>query len=146
VISQTDDVHDKIEDLFERLRKVAQVQDASKEELPTTDKSGEYSLKPYYLTLATGQRAKDVGAISSLIQRVIEPGSWQANDGRSFIHIVDDALMIQATNATHERIEALLEQLRINNGGSGQSGGGFGGGGAATDAKPESKPAASEAK
>jgi hypothetical protein len=141
VISQTDDVHAQIEDLFERMRKVALVQEASKEELPATDKSGEFSLKPYYLTLATGQRAKDVGAVSSLLQRVIEPGSWQANDGRSFIHIVDDALMIQATNATHERIEALLEQLDIGrSNGNGQGDGGIFGG-AAAESKSESKPA-----
>jgi len=117
---------------------------------PTTDKSGELSLRPYYLKLSGGQAVKDIGAMEKLIRRVIEPGVWNDSEGRNFIHVVDDALMIQTTNALHEKIEGLLQQLQIINGGSGRAGGGgFGGGsggagngGAGENAKEPAPPGA----
>jgi len=145
VISQTEAVHAKIDDLFARLRNVSAAQKASPEDQPLGDAAVELSLRPYELTLSNGDRVKDVQVVAQLLQRVVEPTSWQRKDGRNFVQVVDNVLMIQTTNAIHDQIEALLQQLEIKRPGGIAQGGGFSGG-APAESKPVPKPPVSEAK
>ncbi len=136
VVSQTGACHAQIDDLLARLRKLSLIQQATAEESPVADGGSELSLRAYHVTQhsGAGQPVKDVSSLAQLIQRVVEPQSWQQAERPAFVHVVDDALMIQATNETHDRIVKLLEQLDLapepkkpqqGRGGTSGGGGGF---------------------
>lgn len=141
VVSQTGDCHAQIDDLLARLRKVSLIQQATADDAEFDGGGEKLSLRPYHVSLPKGDRqpVKDVSAVSQLIQRVVEPLSWRQSDGRAFVQIVDDTLVIQATNDTHARIARLLEQLELTPGKTGGAphGGGGGNSGGATAAAPQ---------
>jgi hypothetical protein len=124
VVSQTQANHAKIEALLTELRRV-NAADAA--DIAADDGSGKITLRAYRLTLANA-KVLELEKLVGLIQRKVEPELWRNSPDEHFAEIIDQAVMIQTTNANHRRIGDLISRLGYRDLSTPAGGGGaFGG-------------------
>ncbi len=109
VVSQTQATHDKIDALLAELRRMGASQAASPENA-ADDGGSALSMRAYRLTHGA-EPVKDLAKLVGVIQRHVEPKAWTTDVDRHFVQTVDDAMLIQTTNANHRRIAELLSDL-----------------------------------
>ncbi|PHS18328.1 MAG: hypothetical protein COA78_02335 [Blastopirellula sp.] len=141
VISQTDEVHQKIKELLTRIRLKRKGQPIDK---PWLVNAGQPFVHAYTLpglfgqqsSPTEGERQKSLERLMTLITSKVEPDSWE-NDANT-IETIGDRLIVTQVRATHLKIYRFLEDLGFLNstqrshrgfGGRFQDNG-FGGGGA----------------
>ncbi len=118
VISQTEEVHQEIENLLAQIRKTDEAQaDAADEgegakppadEVVLKDKAGErLHLKVYRLSTREREEAVE---LAEVIGDLIEPDSWESGDAY-YLKPLAGSIIVRHTAATHRKIHRLLTEL-----------------------------------
>ncbi|MGO9111620.1 MAG: hypothetical protein ACLP9L_20540, partial [Thermoguttaceae bacterium] len=71
---------------------------------------------PYSVSDLTGGDARAAEALAALVQRLVEPESWQGSGGRGTVVAAPDELRITQTGRVHYRIIVFCEKLRVARG------------------------------
>ncbi len=56
---------------------------------------------------------EEVNGLAARIQAIVEPEVWGKSGGTSYVHVVDQAIVVNATEGQHQRIGALLNERGI---------------------------------
>jgi type II secretory pathway component GspD/PulD (secretin) len=153
VISNTQEVHDSLEELFAELRKVH----AAKNEMAKTNDTAVirlvYSLKLPRAVQTKVTHDKDsketveeasegearftMDELAALVKKTIEPATW--NDERVSIAVLGESLVVTHTQATQRKLQEFLQELRVLGGPQKNANNPYGfGGGAAGCGEPGS--------
>lgn len=135
VVSQTLDVHSQIDALLAMLRNpggkpaaptvrvaeptLAQQPKPTTAQRPTTaaaDRGNDVqSVRVYGVFADTGARRsmEEVNGLAARIQAIVAPEAWRIAGGTSYVHVVDQAIVVNATPEEHRRVVALLNARGI---------------------------------
>lgn len=111
VISQTEEVHEEIENLLAQIRKTDAGEAAkplAEEQAILKDKAGErVHLKVYRLIM---REREETVELADVIADLVEPDSWQADDAY-YIKPLTGSIIVRHTVAAHRKIDRLLKEL-----------------------------------
>jgi len=134
VVSQTLDVHSEIEELLAMLRHpggkpaaptVRVAQPTLAQQKPTVVRrvnpaaergNGAPCVRVYGMFAGAGSRrpVEEVNALATQIQAIVAPEAWGKAGGTSYVHVVDQAIVVNASPEEHRRIVALLNARGIS--------------------------------
>lgn len=123
VVSQTLDVHGEIESLFAMLRpravappvRATEPARAQPPEPAVQHANEEQSVRIYGMFATAGSRrpVAEVNALAARIQEGVAPETWRQAGGKSFVQVVDQAIVVRADDRVHQQIALLLSELGI---------------------------------
>lgn len=127
VVSQTLDVHNEIESLLQMLRPggapvARRAADAAppasparavRPTPPIVRDIGPQTVQIYGTFAPSGMRRSpaEVDALAARIQTNIAPEIWRQPNGTSYVHVVDQAIVVNASSGVHRQIADLLSAL-----------------------------------
>lgn len=108
VVSQTQDVHDKIAELLTNLRNSRQEQANAPQRKPTPREAAEAPRLVIYHVSGTPQPS--VQELAKVIRELIEPESWKDSNS-AYIGALHRSIVVRHRAAVHEQVRQLLEHL-----------------------------------
>jgi hypothetical protein len=129
IVSQTPDVHEKLDDLFIKLR-VAHQEEQENSVIADQPFRPIVSRRVYHLATPKNGQPVSASRLVELIPRVLGEDGWKRSD-QAQLEYVEGAIIVQHDQATHRRVQQLLNELGIVShmaggmGGGGLRGGGF---------------------
>ena len=70
----------------------------------------------YEVADLAGEDPRALGQLAALVQRLVEPNSWQPSGGKGTAEIVDGRLVVNQNAPVHRQVLSLCEKLRVARG------------------------------